>query len=49
MPDSLTFTSANTAQTITVTGVSDDDGDNEATEIRHQVSIGSNEFLTAAC
>ena len=47
MPESLTFTSSNTAQTITVTGVSDDDGDNEATEILHKVSIGDYSYPTA--
>ena len=45
----LTFTTTNgtTAQTVTVTGVSDDDGDNEATTIRHMVVINDNEYLTA--
>ena len=45
----LTFTSSNgtTAQTVTVTPVSDGNADNDATEIRHLVSIGDNEFLTA--
>ena len=45
----LTFTTTNatTAQTITVTGASDDDADNEAMIIRHLVSIGDNDYLTA--
>ena len=44
----LTFTTANgtTNQTITVTGA-DDDARNEATEIRHSVSFGDNNFPTA--
>ena len=45
----LTFTSTNgtTAQTVTVTGVADNDGDNEATAILHEVSIGGNSYPTA--
>ena len=47
--ETLTFTTTNgtTGQTITVTGADDTDADNEATEIRHTVSIGSNPFMTA--
>ena len=47
MPETMTFDSNNTAQTATVTGASDDDADNEATEIHHLVSIGGNDYLTA--
>ena len=45
----LTFTTTNgtTAQTVTVSGASDDDANNAATEVRHLVSIGSNSYLTA--
>ena len=45
----LTFTTTNgtTAQTVTVTGVTDNDTDNETTSILHEVSIGSNSYPTA--
>ena len=45
----LTFTTTNgtTAQTVTVTGVDDDDADNEATAILHEVSIGGRDHPTA--
>ena len=43
----FTTTTGTTAQTVTVTGVDDSDADNEGAEIRHLVSIGGNEFLTA--
>ena len=45
----LTFTTTDgtTAQTVTVTGVSDDPADDEATEILHEVSIGSNNHSAA--
>ena len=48
-PDTLTFSSTDgtTPKPVTVTAVSDDDPLNEAAEIRHTVSIGSNDFLTA--
>ena len=46
-PTETTFTSTDFSETVTVTPVADDDGDNEATELRHLVSIGSNEFLAA--
>ena len=35
MPGTLTYDSNNTAVTVTVTPVADDDADNEATIIRH--------------
>ena len=45
----LTFTPANYSQpqTVTVSGVSDDDGDNDATVISHLVRIGGSEYDTA--
>ena len=45
----LTFTPANYSQpqTVTVSGVSDDDGDNDATVISHRVRIGDGEYDTA--
>lgn len=45
-PPSLTFTDSNgtTAQTVTVTGVQDNDGYNEGTTISHDVVIGGNEY-----
>ena len=46
-PTETTFTSTDFSETITVTPVSDADADNAATDIRHLVSIGGNEFLTA--
>ena len=46
--DALTFPAGNSnAQTVTVTPVSDADADNEATEIRHLVSIGDHDYPTA--
>ena len=47
--DTLTFTTTHgtTAQTITVTGVFDNDANNEATAIRHSVTIGGNDYLAA--
>ena len=46
-PTETTFTNSDFSETITVTGVSDDDADDEATVIRHLVTIGSNEYMTA--
>ena len=43
----ITFTSTDFSETVTVTPVADDDADNEATEIRHLVSIGGNEYMTS--
>ena len=47
--ETLTFTTTNgtTNQTVRVTGVGDDDADNEATAILHRVSIGDNNFVAA--
>ena len=46
--DVLTFpTGNNNPQTVTVTPVSDNDVDNDATEIRHSVSIGDHDYPTA--
>ena len=47
--ETLTFTTTNgtTNQTVRVTGVDDDDADNEATAILHRVSIGDNNFVAA--
>ena len=46
--DALTFpTGNNNPQTVTVTPVSDNDVDNDATEIRHSVSIGDHDYPTA--
>ena len=46
-PTETTFTSTDFSENITVTGVADGDPDHEATEIRHLVTIGSNEYVTA--
>ena len=46
-PTETTFTNSDFSETITVTGVSDDDADHEATTIRHLISIGGNEYMTA--
>ena len=47
MSSDITFTVTDYSETVTVTGVADDDAENEAAEIRHFISIGGNDFLTA--
>ena len=47
MPSDITFTATDYSETVTVTGVADDDAENEAAVIRHLVSIGDHEFATA--
>ena len=46
-PTEITFTSTDFSETVTVTPVEDDDADNAATEVRHLVTIGDNEYMTA--
>ena len=46
-PTETTFTSIDYSETITVTPISDDDADNEATTINHFVSINGNDYITA--
>ena len=46
-PSQFTFTSTDFSEDVTVTGTTDSDADNEATEILHEVSIGSNSYPTA--
>ena len=46
-PSDITFTTTDFSETVTVTGVADDDAENGATMINYLVSIDDNEFLTA--